>query len=259
MAQKPTKENWDTYIANYENDLPGSTVLRMDLIDVAPIKDYPFVLITGLTYESSREDVFPDKTTLETLYKVEDDLIAFLNKKIKYLYVGSFTHNHERLLYFYLKSDKNLQKELENFYTSKYPKREYQIQIEEDKNWEYYTEFLYPNEATRDYMSDLAVIESLEKNGDNLQQVRKIDHWIYFSTEQDLKAFEIEVKQLGFETGDTEKVEDSEMPFQIQIWHEDKADITTINTATSKIKNLAKQHNGDYDGWECIVVKQENK
>ena len=52
-------ENWQTYMASYEGGKPGSTTVRMDLIDSAPISGYNYVLVTGITYESEREDGFP--------------------------------------------------------------------------------------------------------------------------------------------------------------------------------------------------------
>ena len=41
--------NWDVYMAQYENG-PGSVTLNMDLLNIAPNKSLPYILITGVTY-----------------------------------------------------------------------------------------------------------------------------------------------------------------------------------------------------------------
>ncbi|MFD3001744.1 DUF695 domain-containing protein [Pontibacter toksunensis] len=249
-------EKWDTYIAIYDEGKPGSTTLRMDLIERAPNTDYPIVLVTGVTYESNREDGFPDSETFGLLYKVSEELGEFLNKNVENVLVGTFMHNHERLEYFYVKSDKDLEKNLKKFYDLKFPKLKPYINIKEDKNWSYYREFLYPNEETRNYMADESVIRSLVDAGDKLEKPRRIDHWIYFKNEKELTFFKAEAIKQGFASEKIEKTDNDTTPFLLQIWREDKVDINTIYPITSSLKKLAKSYNGDYDGWETFVVKE---
>ncbi|MCB0641980.1 MAG: DUF695 domain-containing protein [Phaeodactylibacter sp.] len=115
------QEQWDAYVAFYEDGTPGSTTFRMDLIHVAPLRHLPYVLVTGLTYETSREDGFPEGETFQILHKVGDDLVDLITTETESVLVGSFMHNKERLEYFYVKDGKGLKEKIELFYAQQYP------------------------------------------------------------------------------------------------------------------------------------------
>lgn len=75
-----SKEQWDSYIASYENGIPGSTTIRMDLINDSPIKNLEFVLVTGITFETSRDDGLPEGETFTLLHKIGDELDELISK-----------------------------------------------------------------------------------------------------------------------------------------------------------------------------------
>ncbi len=77
MNAQSSEGNWSTYMATYEENIPGSTTLRMDLINDAPNKDFPFVLVTGVTFKTNRKDGFPEGDTFEKLYEIEDKRAQF--------------------------------------------------------------------------------------------------------------------------------------------------------------------------------------
>lgn len=173
------KEAWDNYIAAYENNKPGSTTVRMDLIEGAPIDEYPMVLITGISYESSRADGFPEKdSTFDLLHQVGGDLVNFLSERCEFIHVGSFMYDLERLEYFAIKEEGKIKSDLEEFYKVKYPKKKYYINVKKDSLWSYYRDFLYPNEETQHYMSIEKILMNLREAGDDLSEARRTDHWI---------------------------------------------------------------------------------
>lgn len=249
------KEQWDSYIASYENGVPGSTTVRMDLINDAPKKNFEYVLVTGLTYETSREDGFPEEDTFAILYTVEDELTELIRKQTKALLVGSFTHKKERLEYYYLKDSTGLEEKLEQFYASKYPDYDYYSNIKEDSSWSYYTDFLYPNEDIRNYMGDRSVIAGLTEAGDKLTKKRRVDHWLYFKTEADLKKCENQLVAMDFTIQFSGANKKSTLPYELQIWRNDKVDINSIYPITSRLRKIAKTNHGTYDGWETSVEK----
>jgi len=248
------EEHWENYIASYDNNMSGSTTVRMDLINFAPIPNYQYVLVTGITYESAREDGFPkSEETFKLVQNVGDDLIKLLDKNYSFIHVGSFMFNFERLEYFYLKSTDGLNELLENFYKSNYPNNKYYINIKKDLEWEYYTDFLYPNDDTLNYISDQKVVNQLIENGDKLTKERRIDHWIYFSNSDNMKQFKVEVEKIGFTIEYSGKNDQTDLPFEIRIYRIDKVDIDSIFPITNRLRKLAKEYNGDYDGWETSV------
>jgi len=120
-----SNEEYNTYIAVYEDGFPGSTIFREDLIEIAPVSGYEFVLVTGLKYKPSREDGFPENASLNLLQEAGDKLADALNKQVKNIFAGSFTSNGERLEYFYIKTPEDIKNFVDNFYKENYPKEEY--------------------------------------------------------------------------------------------------------------------------------------
>jgi len=252
MSAQSVKETWETYIASYDNNKPGSTTVRMDLINSTPIKDYNFVLVTGIKYESNRQDGFPENKTFEKLSKVNNKLIKLLNNCCSNIIVGSFTYEFERLEYFYLKTDKGIKQKIEKLYKTKFPNDKYYVNIKEDKNWKYYTDFLYPNQETINYIADAKVVKKLVESGDKLTKERRVDHWIYFSNKADLNSFKKKIIELKFNIEPSMK-KDSLQPYEIRIWRTDKVDLNSINSITNQLRKLSERFNGDYDGWETSV------
>jgi len=76
-------EHWESYIASYENNQPGSTTVRMDIFDQTPMLKYKYVLVTGIKYTSERKDGFPENETFKLLHKVGDELIDLINKNLQ--------------------------------------------------------------------------------------------------------------------------------------------------------------------------------
>lgn len=254
-AQNPV-EYWDTYLASYEKGKPGSITLRMDLINMAPIKKLPFVVVTGITYTTSRDDGFPENETFSILYKIEDELIDLINNTTESYFVGSFTYKKERLEYFYTNDIQGLKEKIKEFYISNYPDFKYYLNIKEDKNWDYYKKFLYPNQETLNYMSDQKVVKSLQDAGDPLTKDRRVDYWIYFPTKSDMDNCAIALKKKGFSIQSKENNPELKLPFELQIWNINKVDLDSIYKITHELREIVKPFNGEYDGWETFVIKE---
>lgn len=249
-------EHWETYMASYEGGKPGSTTVRMDLMEKAPILDYNYVLVTGITYESNREDGLPEgDETFKLLHKIGDELNALLKQEAEGMLVGSFTNNFERLEYFYLKSDKGIKEKVESFYETNYPNNTYSLNIKEDKKWEYYTQFLYPNEEIKNQISNLRLIKELKEAGDNLTKTRRVDHWIYFRNKEDLGHFSEAIIKLNFKIEFSGRKGVAKFPYSLQFYKNNKVDIDTMNAITSSLQEMSKNYDAKYDGWETIVVR----
>lgn len=256
LNAQQAEERWDGYMAAYDEGKIGSTSLRMDLIDTAPIKDFNYVLVTGLSYETADENGFPDNETLAILYSVADQLMEIVKKETEYFNVGSFMYDKERLEYFYLKEPKDLVTVIENFYKEKYPEYKFYVNIKEDKGWTYYTDFLYPSEEVQNYMADQSVLRSLEEAGDQLTKARRIDHWFYFSAEDEMIQCKNELIKAKFNVEHTNINKESSLPFELIVWRVDHVDIDTIYPITSNLRIMAAKFGGEYDGWETMVVTE---
>ncbi|MGL1887961.1 MAG: DUF695 domain-containing protein [Reichenbachiella sp.] len=249
------QEDWQNYIATYDQNKPGSVTLRMDLINSAPLSEYEYVLVTGVNFETINEDGFPDSDqTFSILHKLEDEVLNLVSESANSLLVGSFMYNSQRLQYFYLSDTVDIRNQLNSYYNTK-SKKGY-INIKEDQEWNYYREFLYPNQETLNYMGDESVVRNLMEAGDDLSTSRRVDHWIYFKDKSSMKMFEQEVSKDKFIVESSEKNEKTELPFELNIWRIDKVDLGSIYPITNKLRLLANKMNAEYDGWETVVVKK---
>lgn len=147
MQNKNTKVIWDTYLETFDHGKTGSKTYRVDLFDQAPISKYKHLLIVGTKYRSSNPDGFPEGKDFEFLFNLGDELIELIEKSTNSVMIGSFLYNGERLEYFYIQHAGKIIEEIENFYKSNYPERQFYITVKEDKQWKYYTEFLIPKNS----------------------------------------------------------------------------------------------------------------
>lgn len=251
------KGNWESYIATYEKG-PGSVLLNMDLVKIAPVKDMSYIVITGVTFTDCTNDGFPSENELTNLPRISGDIEQTISDLTEedMLLVGTFTYQCQRLNYIYVKDSTGIRDKLTELYKSKYANYTPYINIKQDVNWDAYLQFLYPNIETQWFMKNQKILSQLQANGDDLTKPRKVDHWIYFSNVNDRDAFKKIITDEGFKVESEDKLNDNSInPFKLHISRVDSVDIKSITKLTLGLSNKAKQLNGDYDGWETVVVK----
>ena len=248
------EENWDAYLAQYPKG-PGSTVLDMELKNKAPFKDFPFLLKTGVSFKHCTDQGMPTDSMFATLYTISDSVKAVVSLHKKNILAGSFTYQCSRYDYYYLSDTLGIREELNSMYANHFPAYEALVMLREDKPWEAYLQFLYPNEETREYMSNQQLVMQLQQAGDNLQQERQVDHWLYFATEKDRDCFVSYVQQNGFSIEGKNKTDQPGKSWQLHVSRTDKVDLAAISKLTMILRKEAARCRGDYDGWETFVIK----
>ena len=158
-----TAHNWDNYIASYEAGNLGSTTLRMDLINKAPVKEMPFVLMIGISYFTSRADGFPESETFKMLHAVGNGLEQLITLETDAVLAGSFMYQQERIEYFYIKDYEGLKEKIAHYFLENKINLPYYIHIAEDREWDHYKKFLYPNEATLRSMAEKVLVKNLQE------------------------------------------------------------------------------------------------
>lgn len=248
------EENWDTYMANYEKG-PGSTLVDLSYKTTAPLKDYPYLLVTGVKTTQCEKDGLPLKKEFDSLYKISDAVNKMVELNGKSKLVGTFTYQCKRLDYYYLQDTAHIREKLDSFYKTTFPSYEAFTTIKSDKAWEVYLGSLYPGESTLEYMSNQKVIMQLMKAGDKLTKPRKIDHYLYFKTKDGRASFSNFAKADLFSIEETSSVQNTAYPYLLKISRVDRVELNAITNLTLKLKTKAKEFDGEYDGWECIVIK----
>lgn len=131
--------------------------------------------------------------------------------------------------------------------------RAFELVTKPDEDWSYYREFLYPSAERMQWMQDRKVVEALQREGDLLDQPRRVDHWMSFTDEPSRAAVSEEAAALGFEAIIPERDEDSEWPLQLH--RVDPVTLEDIHEVVIELTELAEAHGGEYTGWETSVER----
>jgi hypothetical protein len=158
-AQAAQKEMWWTYEAQYDKT-PGTTLVNLALEAQAPNAAYPYVVITGISYQTRRADRLPDREELTRIQPFDEQIMSTVAAAAPAIWAGTFTNDGQRLQYVYVKNTTGVEAALQKFYAAHCKACQPYIHIKEDRNWEAYSNFLYPNQATRDAnQAELAQLE----------------------------------------------------------------------------------------------------
>ena len=127
-----------------------------------------------------------------------------------------------------------------------------------DPGWTHYLSVLYPTDEERQRIENRKVLESLERHGDPLTKRRRIDHWMYFERESDVEFVVRALTPLGFEVAERapDQAGDERSRIMLQVHREDLPDYRSIDDVTMPLFRLARDHGGEYDGWETSVEKE---
>lgn len=255
MNNENYKEDWAIYFCTVgENQTIGSVLVDLGLENFAPVKDKEYLTTVTTYMKSPREDGLSSAEESETLNKIEDHFIDLIIKKFNSIYAGRLKYDGKILSYFY--SDKS--EEYESVFANvkrQYPTYRFDYDIKLEENWRAYFEVLYPSEFEMQIIQNGRVIENLENQGDKLQKERPVDHWIYFSSKDDRENFLNAINDKNFEVVEKGKTKDESRAFSLRLSRVDKADYENVNEYVMYLWEKAQEFNGDYDGWETLVIK----
>ena len=142
---------WWSYMAGYENDTPGSTRVNLGLKERAPVAGYPHLIVTGTTYKSTGFKGLPDLADLDRLNALSEKVVATIAAKSPAIYAGTFSNQYEQLHYVYVRDTAGIEAALRTLYAHACAGCKVYINVKSDPQWLGYKEFLYPNQATRDF------------------------------------------------------------------------------------------------------------
>ncbi|WP_050469347.1 DUF695 domain-containing protein [Herbaspirillum chlorophenolicum] len=147
-AQTSDNAEWWSYVAAHDGK-PGTTRLDMGLRRVAPVSGYPYVIVTGVGYRSSRPDGLPEPGDTGRLDAISEAVATAIGRKTRSIYAGTVIHNLEQLNYIYVIDPNGLGETVAAVYAKLCPGCEIHTEIKADAAWSTYRDFLYPDEETR--------------------------------------------------------------------------------------------------------------
>lgn len=248
-------DNWDFYFCNV-NGKPASIFLDLGIRKSAPIAAKPTLLWVWVHLNQPRPDGFSDSAESDALSQIEDALSEGLASSLEATSVGRITGDGRREFYFYGPDGDSLQDVVKRALDG-FPEYRWEAGAQNDPQWEHYLTVLYPADEERQMIENRRVLDALTNQGDTLDVPRQVDHWIHFPSQRRRKQFVKAVKALGYrvesESG-PEDAGDKGHPFGIHIARTDHVDYQSINSVTLELFRLAREHEGDYDGWETAVM-----
>jgi len=249
-------ENWKSYFCNV-NDKLASIALNLGLNEGAPIASKPWLLWVWVYLQHPRPDGLSDQGEFETISAIEDGLLKGLASTCRAVEAGRITTDGHREFYFYGEStdgfEAAIRAVMDGFISYKFD-----LGTQYEPDWNQYRNVLYPSEESMQRIKNMDVLEVLEEHGDTLESVRDVHHWIYFKNSRDRKLFAEDVLQLGYTVeGQLEDLKE-EFPYSILITRDQSVTPDAINDAVLELFRMAKELDGEYDGWEAQVIATKN-
>ncbi|WP_347156863.1 DUF695 domain-containing protein [Pontibacter chitinilyticus] len=255
MSNNDYSPAWEVYFCHIEEQ-PAFVSTDLGLVEVAPMETKPNLIEIAVALQTTDETGFPEAAEWEMLEKIEDAVVQLLEEKMLAVFVGKTLHNGKRGLYFY--GDQVLQLEdCVEAVRQKFPEYLIVSQATEDADWEIYFNFLYPDDESMQRIQNTHLLQELEEQGDQAFVPRNITHFLYFKTAADRQAMIQAADRQGYTLESEEEApEEEEYTYKLLLMRPDKADDETINVITLELLNLARQFNGEYDGWEAPVISE---
>lgn len=248
------QENWDFYFTDIEGS-PASVFVNLGLNRILPVESNPEVLTFLIEMLNPADNGFSSKAESETLFEIEDKITPVLigNGAI---FAGRMTYDGSRILYYYLKNSKGAKKLIDNIMKD-FGDYRYSVEIENDPEWEKYSDYLYPHGYELHSIMNRHIVENLIEKGDDTEEARAVDHFIYFEAEDDRQSFIDEVLKMGFEVKGMDRSDDNnEHPLSLKISRIDPVTYNDVTDYTSLLYDIAEDNNGIYDGWETMMLSK---
>lgn len=248
---------WNTYQAKQEKGV-SSTNLRMDLIEKAPINGYDFLFYVKIKYRVTKESDFPIGNKLKKMYLIKDAIYDKMQSvSDDSFYVGSFMFDGSRFEYYYVKDASDIERHIDKLFKNKFRGEKYEVFVKSDPAWDLYINFLYPNDEIKNFMSNRDTVIQLKNAGDDVVSPRKIEHYATFSTMNEMNLFAAAVEKLSYTIDYKKKVKNDKFPHEVKFYRDNSVTLENTMKFTTELINLAKEMNGNYDGWETFVMKKQ--
>ena len=250
-------EDWGVYLCNsFAYDLPAVIRANLALRDFEYTANYPKRLELQILYKNADDNGFPTREEGEYVYSIED-AVEEIVKQHGDMLVGVVKCDERVHIDAYAKNELGYYDEISEMMSENFPEYAYTFVVFEDKDWDMYFHALYPDKYEYQSIMNMRLIENIKSDGDSMVP-RVLEHCLLFKTEENGEAFLAKVMEACFIKLSSEDLSnnediDKEYPYVLVIGREDAFE--DINETVWYLMDLAKEFDGEYDGWGCHIVK----
>ncbi len=252
-----------SYVDQYE-EKPVYYTVDLGLADLA-VKDefsvyvaviLPAQILAGQEPPVSREE-------LDALHTLEADAFADA-QRVGYLYAGRAivtAAEHMYIAFYCRPEDKQAVTDSLNRICQRRGRTPTMVLVKDDPEWLFYTDRLAPDEHKLQHINHMDILQELKDHGDDSAAARPVYFWLYTKTREAGEQIAAEAKAAGMESAeitDSRESEegpvDADRPFAVQLTCTMAPTLDGLNAKAWKLIDLARAHEGLYDGAETEVV-----
>jgi len=239
--------NWEFYLTK-QSGTTAAICLDLYFSQRAPVSKLSSRLVVTIFLNHARPDGMAAVEENDALFAVEDVLANALPKHCQF--VGRITTQGKREFVFYCKPALPL----DFLATVEAGPYELSWEIFSDPQWAYYRNILLPTAKQHHGIQNRRAVERLMENDDNLEISRKVFHMLFFKDDGSQQKFADAMQGEGFSVSFKQEQKGEDYPFGLELIRRDKVDLKSINIVCKHLYEAAEKLNGQYDGWETLVV-----
>lgn len=246
-----SQSDWVNYIAKKEKGIMSFSV-NLDFNNSHP--NYKNLLIVGTKYKNCLKNGFPKEDSLDKLYTFSDSTAVIIEKLTKYKLVGVITYLCTGFDIYYVKDTLNIRNNIDRMIASNFNRSKNYIVIEQDKKWNYYFDRLFPENFTNIDFINHEYLIGLVSQGDDLNGLRKVNHWVSFKSDNKRLKFIQQIKSLNFDIDSINYQKENIYPYVLKVSRKDSINPKSITQLTQLFQILVKANHDSYDGWGTEVI-----
>jgi hypothetical protein len=241
-----------------EGQMVCSIFLDLGRRAIAPMQSHPIRVKVSFAVHERKESGLPTRPEVQAIQDLEEAVVEKAEPRGA-IFVGAATTGEQRRSIFYVPSRECI---TEGLLTDVPEARRGKVfvDIEEDPEWAYYREFLYPIPSMYRMMMDERVLRSLADKGDIASIPRRNDHWAYFDEVASRDEFVAWLEKNGYAVEQLIEAGDGDTKHGVQFYHTSDVLPETIHPVIEAIRVAVEDEaGGEYDGWETFVVTEKEK
>lgn len=219
--------------------------------------NYKNLLVVGAQFQKCMKNGFPTDEGLNDIYNFSDSTLVSIDKITPNRLVAFITYQCMAFDVYYVKDTIGLRDELSKMTKRNFSRTKTYIEIRKDKSWDYYSNYVYPRDFSSEFLIDQNYLNDLVLQGDNLEGLRKVNHWVYFKSLNKRNQFGEKAKELEFSLDSIAYRKNRPYPYELVLSRQDSIDPVSVYRITTMLRVLSQAMNGQYDGWSTELKLME--